>query len=101
MACLPRVGPLPSSAAEMWCAVEGLGGEASSEAEIALRVRWGPRMGRTAELGHMLSEGWASLGPREDLSAVEELEGLCGIRVQSDDEVVIIGGFFLSRIAIE
>ena len=23
----------------MWCAVEGLGGEASSEAEIALRVR--------------------------------------------------------------
>ena len=39
---------------------------------------------------------WASLGPREDLSAVEELEGLHGIRVQSDDEVVIIGGFFLS-----
>jgi len=58
-------------------------------------------MGRTAELGHMLSEGWASLGPREDLSAVEELEGLCGIRVQSDDEVVIIGGFFLSRITVE
>ena len=39
--CLPRVGPLPSSEAEMWCAVEGLDGEASSEAEIAPRVRGG------------------------------------------------------------
>ena len=79
----------------------GLGVEASSEAEIVLQVRGEPRMGRTAELGRMLSEGWASLGPREDLSAVEELEGLHGIRVQSDDEVVMIGGFFLSRIAVE
>jgi len=85
----------------MWCAVEGLGGEASSEAEIALRVRGGPRMGRTAELGHRLSEDWASLGPGEDSGAVEELEDLHGIRVQSDDGVVIIGGFFLSRIAVE
>ena len=59
LACFPRVGFLPSSEAEMWCAVEGLGGEASSEAEIALRVRGGPRMGRTAELGRGPSVYWA------------------------------------------
>ena len=41
MACLPRVGPLPSSEAEMWRVVEGLGGEVSSEAEMAPRVRGG------------------------------------------------------------
>jgi hypothetical protein len=41
------------------------------------------------------------LGPGEDLGAVEVLEELHGIRVQSDDGVVIIGGLFLSRIAIE
>ena len=58
-------------------------------------------MGRTAELGRGLSEDWASLGPGEDLGAVEELVELHGIRVQSDDRVVIIGGFFLSRIAVE
>jgi len=29
------------------------------------------------------------------------LKELHGIRVQSDDGVVIIGGFFLSRIAVE
>ena len=58
-------------------------------------------MGRTAELGRMLSEGWASLGPREDLDADKELDELHGIRVQSDDGVVIIGDFFLSRIAVE
>ena len=75
MACLPRVGPLPSSEAEVWCAVDGLGGEVSSEAEIALRVRGGPRMGRTAELGRGPSANWASSGSGED--------------------------FFLSRIAVE
>ena len=36
-----RVGSLPSSEAETWGAVEGLGGEPSSEAEIAPRVRGG------------------------------------------------------------
>ena len=41
-ACLPRLGPLPSSEAKMWCDVEGLGGEASSEAEIAPWVRGWP-----------------------------------------------------------
>ena len=56
LACSPRVGILPSSEAEMWCAVEGLGGEASSEAEIAPRARGGPQMGRTTELGRRLSE---------------------------------------------
>ena len=38
LACFPRVGPLPSSEAEMQCTAGGLGGEASSEAEIASRV---------------------------------------------------------------
>ena len=33
-----RVGPLPSSEAEMRRTAGGLGGEASSEAEIVLRV---------------------------------------------------------------
>ena len=61
----------------------------------------GPRMGRTMELGRKPSVDWASLGSRGDLGAVEELEELHGIRVQSDDGVVIIGGFFLSRIAVE
>ncbi|KAG2538485.1 hypothetical protein PVAP13_9NG400814 [Panicum virgatum] len=56
-----------SSEAEVWYAVEGLGGEASSEAEIAPRVRGGPRMGRTTELGRRLAEDWASLGSEEDL----------------------------------
>ena len=58
-------------------------------------------MSRTAELGREPSVDWASLGSRGDLGAVEELEELHGIWVQSDDRVVIIGGFFLSRIAIE
>ena len=101
LACSPRLGPLPSSEAEMWCAIEGLGGEASSEAEIALRVRGVPRMGCTEELGRGLSEDWASLGLGENMGAVEELDDLHGIRVQSDDGVVIIGGFFLSRITVE
>ena len=58
-------------------------------------------MGRTAKLGHRLSEDRASLGPGKDPGAVGELKELHGIRLQSDDEVVIIGGFFLSRIAVE
>jgi hypothetical protein len=58
-------------------------------------------MGRTVELGREPSVDWASLGPREDPGAVGEMQMLHGIRVQSDDGVVIIGGFFLSRIAIE
>ena len=64
----------------------------------------GPRMGRTAVLGRGLSADWASLGPGEDLGAVGEPEELHGVRVQSDDGVIIIGGFgdfFLSRIAVE
>jgi len=96
-----RVGLLLSSEAEMWCTVEGLGGEASSEAEIAQRVRGGLQMGRTAELGRGPCVDWASLGPGEDLGAADGLEELHGIRMQSDDGVAIIGGFFLSRITVE
>ena len=61
-------------------------------------------MGRTAELGHGLNAYWASLEPGEDLGVVEELEAFHGVRVQSYNRVVIIGGFgdfFLSRIAVE
>jgi hypothetical protein len=61
-------------------------------------------MGHTTELGCGPNTDWASLGPREDLGAVGELEELHGVRVQSDDGVVIIGGFgdfFLSRIDVE
>ena len=36
----------------------------------------GPRMGRTAELGHGPCTDQASLGPGEDLGAVGELEEL-------------------------
>ena len=91
------VGPLPSSEAETWCIAGGLCGEASSEAEVVPRVRGGPRMGRTVELGSGLSERWASWESGESLDVVGELQMLHGIRVQSDDGVVIIGGFFLSR----
>ena len=61
-------------------------------------------MGRTTELGYGPSTDWASFGPGEDLGAVGELEELHGVRVRSNDGVVIIcgfGDFFLSRIAIE
>ena len=58
-------------------------------------------MGRTVELGRGPSACWASLGPGEDLCAVEELEELHGIWVQSDDRVVSIGGLFFSRITVE
>ena len=58
-------------------------------------------MGRTVELGSGLSERWASWEPGEDLGVVGEMQMLHGIRVQSDDGFVIIGGFFLSRIAID
>ena len=50
-------------------------------------------MDRTAMLGRGSSVYWASLGPGEDLGAVEELEEFHDFRVQSDDGVVIIGGF--------
>ena len=54
---LPSEGrSLPSSEAEMECAAGGLGREASSEEEVVSRVRGGPQMGRTTELGRMLSE---------------------------------------------
>ena len=95
LAYFPRVGPLPSSEAEMRCTAGGLGREASSEAEIVPRVRGEPRMGRRP------SAYWASWELGEDPSAVGELEELYGVRVQSDDGVVIFGGFFLSRIAVE
>ena len=61
-------------------------------------------MGRIVDSGHGPSADLASLGPGEDLDAVGELEELQDVRVQSDDGVVIIGGFgdfFLSRIAVE
>ena len=61
-------------------------------------------MGRTAKLGRVPRDVWASWEPGEDLNVVGELEVLHDIQVQSDDGVVIIGGFgdfFLSRIAIE
>ena len=58
-------------------------------------------MGRTAELGCGPIACWASWEPREDLGAVGELEELHGVWVQSNDRVVIIGGFFLIRIAVE
>jgi len=63
----------------------GLGGVASSEAEMVPRVRVRPRMGRTAELGRGPCTDRASLGLGEDLGAVGELEELQDIRVQSDD----------------
>ena len=50
-------------------------------------------MGHTMELGRGLNAYWASLEPGEDLGVAEELEALHGIRVQSDDGVVVIGGF--------
>ena len=101
LACLPRVGRLPLSEAEMWRLAGGLGGEASSEAEIAPRVRKGPRMGRTTKLGHGPSADRPTWEPRQDLGVVGGLEELRGVRVQNNDGVVIISGFFLSRIAIE
>ena len=58
-------------------------------------------MGRTVELGRGLSERRASWEFGEGLDVVGEQQMLHGIRVQSDDGVVIIGGFFLSRIAVE
>ena len=85
----------------MWCAIGGLDGEASSEAEFVPRVRGGPRMGRTVELGRGPSAYWASRVPGEDLDVVGELEEFYGVRVQGNDGVVIIGGIFLSRIAVE
>ena len=54
-------------------------------------------MGHTAVLGRRPSVYWASLEPGEDLGAVEELEELHGVRVQSDDGVVIIGGFVIHQ----
>jgi len=61
-----------------------------------LRGFEGPRTGHTVGLGRRPSVYWASREPGEDLGAVGELEILYGVRVQSDDRVVIIGGFFLS-----
>ena len=61
---------MASSEAEVRCVVEGLGGEASSEAEVAPRVRGRPRMGHTTKVGRRLSEDWASLGSGEDLGVV-------------------------------
>ena len=61
-------------------------------------------MGHASELDYGPSANWASWEPGEDLGAMRELEELHGVWVQSDDGVVIIGGFgdfFLSRIAVE
>ena len=57
----------------------------------------GPRIGHTTVLVHGPSAYWASLEPGEDLGIVEELEGLHDVRVQSDDGVVIIGGFVIHQ----
>ena len=87
----------------MWCTAGGLGGEASSEAEIVPRVR-GARTGCTTELGRGLSAFWAYGEAGEDVGVVGELEKLHGIQMQSNDGVTIIGGFgyfFLSRIIVE
>ena len=43
-----------SSEAETRGAVEGLGGEPSSEAEIVRGFEWGVRMGRTVYVGRVL-----------------------------------------------
>ena len=94
----------------MRCAVEGLGGEASSEAEIALRVSGGPRMGRTAELGCGPCTDRVSLGPGEDLGAVESWRSStisgCGVTTELSPLVVSstssrFGDFFLSRTTVE
>jgi len=54
----------------------------------------GPQMGHTTELGCGPSVDWASSEPGKDLGAVhEELKESHGVWVQSDDGVVIIGGF--------
>ena len=50
-------------------------------------------MGHTTELGRGLNGYWASLEPGEDLGVAEELEALHGVWVQSDDGVIIVGGF--------
>ena len=50
-------------------------------------------MGHTAESGRGLSAFWASWESGGDLGAAEELEVRHGVRVQSDDGVVTIGGF--------
>ena len=49
-----RVGSLPSSEAEAWGAVEGFGGEPSSEAEITPRVRVGCGRAALAYVGRVL-----------------------------------------------
>ena len=85
-------------------AIEGLGGEASSEAEIVPRIRGG--------LGWAVKRSWAVcrvwIGLLWDLEGIwallKSLEMFHGVRVRSDNGVVIIGGFsdfFLSRIAVE
>ena len=50
-------------------------------------------MGRASVLGHGPKDVWASLESEEGLGVAEELEKLHGVRVQSDDGVVIICGF--------
>jgi len=85
----------------MWRTAGGLSEESSSEEEIVPRVRGGPRTDRTTELGRGMSERWASWESGEGLDVVGGLQMLHGIRVQSDDGVAVIGGFFLSRIAVE
>ena len=58
-AYFPRVGPLPSSEAELRCAAGGLSREVLSEPEIALRV-WGG-LGWAVPRSWVVN--WASLGP--------------------------------------
>ena len=80
----------------MRCTAGGLGGEASSEAEIVPRVRWGasdgPYRGSGLWAECVFGLLWVS---GVDLGVVEDLEELHGVRVQSDDRVVIIGGFVI------
>ena len=74
---------------------------ASGEAEIVPRVRGD--LGWAVPWSRAVSQ--ACIGPLwesgEDPGAVGDLQMPHGIRVQSDDGVVIICGFFLSRIVVE
>ena len=85
---------------EIACGPRGLGREPSSESEIVPQPAR-PRRGRTVVLGCGPSADRASWNSGEDLGVWEELEELHGVRVQSDNGVVIIGGFFLSRITVK
>ena len=110
MAYSPRVGLLPSSEAEMQRTTGGLGGEASSEAEIVLRVRGGLEWAvpRSWAVGRVwigllwdLERIWVSRkswrpSMVSGCSAMTELSSLVALSTSSR-----FGDFFLSTIAVE